>query len=560
MAPNRLRSVITTGALVIATLIAWVLFAPTAIGGSTAYVVTNGISMEPRFHSGDLALVRPASSYRVGDVVAYRSSLLHVVVLHRIIAIRGDRYVFKGDNNDFIDPVHPTRSQLIGLLWIHLPGGGRVLQWLHTPVMGALLAAAIGGLLLFGTAEKRRRRRRRDRRSDHPRSVTSPPASSPPIDLRTTALGCAIAVALSAALAVLAFVTPGTTTLSHKDSYVQQGHFSYTASAPSSAVYPGGSVGTGDPVFLNLVHRLRVTLRYRFLSAAPHRTVGTERLVLRLSGPTGWSRSIALTGSRRFRGTFIASATLDLPAIQALLAQIQRLTGIPDTSGYNAAVAAEVRVNGAVAGRRLAASFEPQLSFAIQPLQLQPGAAPGATPGSAGQSSAGFSPSAAGTVTTTVPAANSVGLAGQKLRVALLRRVALAALVISLMAGIVVSVLLRRAGTFDEAARIQARYGAMLVPILAGDDLGWPPVDVPSFESLVRLAQSAGLMILHHHGEQRDTYLVNDDGTVYRYQAKLPKVVWGEWSEPRTQLADAADLSAVGKSLGDAAANITAEA
>ena len=30
--------------------------------------------------------------------------MLHVVVLHRIIAIKGDRYVLKGDNNDFVDP------------------------------------------------------------------------------------------------------------------------------------------------------------------------------------------------------------------------------------------------------------------------------------------------------------------------------------------------------------------------------------------------------------------------------------------------------------------------
>ena len=113
---------------------AWWYFAPTKIGGSTRYVVTKGISMEPRFHTGDLAIVRPTSQYRVGDIAAYWSTLLHTVALHRIIAIHGDHYTFKGDNNDFVDPIHPTRSQLLGKLWIHVPHGGVCVRSFHTPV------------------------------------------------------------------------------------------------------------------------------------------------------------------------------------------------------------------------------------------------------------------------------------------------------------------------------------------------------------------------------------------------------------------------------------------
>src|ERR1700750_3005152 len=109
---------------------AWFLFAPSALGGSTTYVVTEGISMQPKFHSGDLVLVRKAAASRVGDVVAYRSHELHTIVLHRIIAHDGGRYVFKGDNNGFVDPERPTQDQLVGKLWIHLAGQGRGLLWL----------------------------------------------------------------------------------------------------------------------------------------------------------------------------------------------------------------------------------------------------------------------------------------------------------------------------------------------------------------------------------------------------------------------------------------------
>src|SRR6478609_8281706 len=100
--------------------------------------------MEPRFHTGDLAIVRPAATYRVGEIVAYHSTLLHLTVLHRIIGRHGNRYVFKGDNNSFIDPGYPTRAELLGKLWIHVRHGGVVLRRLHTPWFAAVLCAVLG--------------------------------------------------------------------------------------------------------------------------------------------------------------------------------------------------------------------------------------------------------------------------------------------------------------------------------------------------------------------------------------------------------------------------------
>jgi signal peptidase I len=92
------RSSAMSVAVLVVLVAGWLVLAPTRFGGSTDYVTTHGISMEPRFHTGDLAVVRPAADYRVGDVVAYHSDLLHTVVLHRIIGRDRDRYVFKGDN------------------------------------------------------------------------------------------------------------------------------------------------------------------------------------------------------------------------------------------------------------------------------------------------------------------------------------------------------------------------------------------------------------------------------------------------------------------------------
>lgn len=91
------------------------LLAPRQIGGPASYVTTYGTSMLPRLHQGDLAIVREAGSYGVGDVVFYRSPMLYRM-LHRIESVTDGRYTFKGDNNSFLDPGRVTRGDLVGKL------------------------------------------------------------------------------------------------------------------------------------------------------------------------------------------------------------------------------------------------------------------------------------------------------------------------------------------------------------------------------------------------------------------------------------------------------------
>ena len=64
--------------------------------------------MEPKFHTGDLAIVKPVNRYRVGDIAVYQSRTLHTLVMHRIVGREGAHYVFKGDNNSWTDKDRPT--------------------------------------------------------------------------------------------------------------------------------------------------------------------------------------------------------------------------------------------------------------------------------------------------------------------------------------------------------------------------------------------------------------------------------------------------------------------
>ena len=147
-------------------VVGWLALAPTALGGSSTYVTTYGTSMEPALHRGDLAIVRAQPSYSVGDVVAYRSESLHTIVLHRIIGRDGDRFVFKGDNNTWVDSDHPPASALVGKMETRLPGFGTHVQRAASPPGLATLGAL--AVLPVATKRGRSRRRRRDDGSGEP--------------------------------------------------------------------------------------------------------------------------------------------------------------------------------------------------------------------------------------------------------------------------------------------------------------------------------------------------------------------------------------------------------
>ena len=91
--------------------------------GHIRLATTHGISMLPSIHTGDLAIVRPAGKYHLGDVVAYRSLQLHAAVLHRIVATDGTTFTLKGDHNTVADREAVSKSQIIGRVSIVVKGG-----------------------------------------------------------------------------------------------------------------------------------------------------------------------------------------------------------------------------------------------------------------------------------------------------------------------------------------------------------------------------------------------------------------------------------------------------
>jgi signal peptidase I len=145
------RTVLTAVCWLVAALVWWAV-APPQVGGTTRYVVVSGISMQPTFYTDDLAVIRQAGSYRVGDVIAFRSPTVNAVLLHRVVAANATGFTTKGDNNGWIDPDHIRTTAIVGKVVLTVPKAGGVLS---SPVAAIVAAMILIVLLALPTTQPR---------------------------------------------------------------------------------------------------------------------------------------------------------------------------------------------------------------------------------------------------------------------------------------------------------------------------------------------------------------------------------------------------------------------
>src|SRR4249920_3748298 len=292
---RRVYSVATLAVALAVMFLAW----PASLGGSTRYVVTSGISMEPLFHSGDLAILRPAGQYRVGDIAGYHSPTLHATVLHRIVERRGDRYLFKGDHNTWRDGDYTRRADILGRLRVRIPHGGLALRLISRP---AVLIFA-GGLVTMAGSKARRRRRARRARSPSSPGPLNPPSRldvlsdhlrRPPSWAPSAATGVG---ALALMLAALAWTLPARVERAQPLRFEQRATLSYQARVAPEAVYPSGMLQLPDPVFLRLVPALDLDIGYhagQVLAGRGQGLGGSYAVFADLHGGNNWARRFTL--------------------------------------------------------------------------------------------------------------------------------------------------------------------------------------------------------------------------------------------------------------------------
>lgn len=127
---------------------------PTTLGGATGYVVVSGHSMEPTYVTGDLVVTRTDVPVRPGEVIVYTVADQELgagmAVVHRVLRPAADGgWVTQGDNNDSVDPWHPTKADITGTVVAHLPKVGYLLTYARSPLVLAFIGAVIVGWILW---------------------------------------------------------------------------------------------------------------------------------------------------------------------------------------------------------------------------------------------------------------------------------------------------------------------------------------------------------------------------------------------------------------------------
>jgi signal peptidase I len=507
-------------------LVAGYYAAPPQLGGHTAYVTTFGTSMEPLIHPGDLVIVRELPPYGIGDVVAYRSPELREVVLHRIVARDGSRFVFKGDNNAWLDSYHPTQDELVGRMVIRLPGVGGRIGTVRTPA-GLSTIVGLGAVGVLGG-----RRRRRTRGAHEAVEVERRPPSNgdggggaSAVTRRPRSGGGSVGVILGA-VAVLALAFSGIlfplpeTVVQHREVvYSQVGSFSYSASVPGGKpVYGRTTAHTGDPVYIRLADAMTMSFRYTLDTPGRLQATGTIGLTAEVSNVSGWTRPVPLADPATFEGgTATASGTLDLAALVEMTRRLEEATGVVGGQ-YTLTVTPDVELNGTLSGRPLTESFTPSLRFLLDPLQIQ--LLPEGQPEPGAQPSNSLTPSSGSSVRIDSDVPRMFSFAGVSVGLPPLRAGVLALAGCALVGLLMMGISRLRARRRGESARIEARFGKWLIPVHT-DTL--PSlnrfVEVESFDSLVRLAEHYGHVILHEDRQGAHAYFVEESGVTYRYRA-----------------------------------------
>jgi signal peptidase I len=456
--------------------------------GSTTYATVSGTSMRPSLAPGDLVVVR-ASTYEVGDVVAYRDGTDAALVLHRIVATDGDRMTVKGDANDWVDSATPTPSDIVGELWFSIPGAGFLVT--RGPMLLLLVTAFAVVLALH------RARRRRDR--PRPHDATNRPVRVEPSDRA----GAVVTGSIALLFAVVGALTFALAPEAQERTYSHHGAITYAATTAPDAAYGDGRIRTGDPVFLTLVDRLSFAFTYEMQTEARSAMEGALSLsaTIRDQG-SRWARTLDLRPATRLvapRQT--TGAVLDLASLRALTQRFETITH-QKPPHYDVAITASVDLVGTVDEIPHATSFSTSVAFTMNEQLLQPVAAADGTSAAYTATRAGSVRIDAGTIGgVPVEPVRAASAAGMLVFAALSLPYARRARRAVLRQPRRIARLIVEARTDTSPARTSAA-----VSITSMEDLAW-------------IAHRGNRPILHEQRGDLDLFEVHDGEIVYRFEA-----------------------------------------
>lgn len=485
--------------LFVGLVVIWIAFAPVKIGGQTSYVMVNGISMEPNYHTGDLVIVRKAQRYQVGDVVTYRDAKMGAYVIHRIIEIKQGQFIIKGDNNSWVDAYQPTHDEIVGKQWIYAPKAGIAMLWIRKPINLSLTVFLLGGVLMSSMTTKPKKGQKGK--------------NSPSVNLGEMFEGTLYLLGLLflgfLGLSIFAFTKP-LTRAADNITYQQYGNYSYTA-AGTPGVYDTEMVRSGEPVFPKLTCFLNIELTYYILGSQLHDISGSHQMYARIMDQqSGWQRTIPIIPHTAFNGNgYIATAALDLCQVTSLLDLVEKETGLR-ASAYTIEIVTNIAFTANASGQVITGAFDPTLAFNFDKVHLY-----------LASKNAERTPmhiTEQGVADSSNIEANTLLILGWEPTVGFIRVFALLGLGISLSGLVIMGLFVFNTARQSEEALIRLRYGSMLMDVYERSlDVTLPMIDVTSIDDLAKMAEQQNTMIMHMMLNFLHYYLVQSNGTTYRY-------------------------------------------
>jgi len=497
--PQRAPSLFSNLILLAGLAAIWIAFAPVKMGGHAFYVMVNGLSMEPNYHTGDLVIVRQAETYQVGDVVTYRDAEMNAYVIHRIIGSEQGHLILRGDNNSWVDAYHPTHDEIVGKQWIHAPKAGTIVQWFRKPLNLSLATVLLGGILMPGMFSKPSRSKK----------GKSNPQTIPGGTLETTLYLLGFLFIGFLGLTIFAFTRPLTRS-ADKIKYQQEGSYSYSAIGTPS-VYDTAEVRSGEPIFPKLTCFLNLGFSYTIPGNQFQNMSGSHQMYARIADEqSGWQRTIPLIPQTPFTGnSYLAIAPLDLCQMTALLNTVEAETGLKANT-YTVEIITSVAFTANAFGQVITDTFDPILVLKFDKVHLY-----------LANTNAEIDPlhiTKEGLADNPSMQANTLSVLGMKPTLGFIRALALLGLGISFSSLVIIGLFTFNMASKSEEALIRLRYGSTLVDVYEKNlEPTSATIDVTSMDDLAKLAERQGTMILHMTRNFLHYYLVQNNGTTYRY-------------------------------------------
>lgn len=552
---QRWRQAFWAGLILVLLIAIWTLLAPISLGGQAAYVIIDGASMEPRFHLGDLVVVRQARSYGAGDIVAYNNLELKRYVFHRITAMKGDHFVLRGDNNQWDDSYQPVQSEVVGEFWLQFPSLGKWVRWARVPANMGLMAGIVGGLIALSLVIRKRNygksnmaeksiaewfRHLREKgfrqlvvRSTESKDVrpvvesdgrTGDPSQPQNFKHWGAALEGLFFVLGSLAFASLilgffAYTRPAQRTVANNIGYQHVGLFSYSATAPAG-IYDTTSVQTGEPIFPKYTCIVNIRFSYALAGIQPEELAGSYQLSAKvLDENSGWQRTIPLTPQTPFIGnTFVVNTPVNLCQMEEMTASLEQTTDLYPPY-YVLSIVPTVTLSGKVQGRDLSDTFAPPLDFRFNKvvfsvIHYDPKINP-------------LNPSQAGVVQNARQEPNLLPILGMQFDVGRLRVLSALGLVISLIGLAIIGGFLSTLARQQQGALLQLKYGPLLAEARdRGLTTTSEVIDVASMDDLAKLAERNNTLILYQKRDLIHFYTVRSGKLTYRFAFSDGSDVW----------------------------------